>query len=314
MPKYSMFERLPTDCWIDYIPVYYNTPSYLDLNNNLPQRHFYWVDEGDNRTVAHCSFSIDGDMVLSPFKAPFAGLEVSKSLSTETIRQFIDEVESQLIKSDIEEVRLSQSPVAYNHCVSIDQALEESGYNLIEERTFHVIAVNDADLIGRMHKMEQRKVAKAVQADAIFKLMEGEEANEAIKWIVREREKSAKPASLSLDELLKSIRIEPGVYHIFGVFIEERLVAATLAIRVNSGALYHFLPTSLADSSLNQQFSPMVFLVHELYKWCQEECINLLDLGTSYVNSATKASLVSFKENLGGEPSFARSWQKTLIS
>jgi len=92
------------------------------------------------------------------------------------------------------------------------------------------------------------------------------------------------------------------------------MLAATVVVIVNKKIAYHFMPASHVDFQDYRKFSPMVFLVENLYKWCQENSIVTLDLGTSYVEMKMKTSLAQFKENIGGKPSEALSWQKTLTS
>ena len=102
------------------------------------------------------------------------------------------------------------------------------------------------------------------------------------------------------------------IFLVFGVFMDDYMLAATVLVKVNETSVYHFMPASMVEFQHYRKYSPMVFLVNGLYGWCRQNQINLLDLGTSYVDKKLKASLVQFKEHIGGEPSMAYSWKKHL--
>lgn len=289
-----------------YLPLIYNSSSYLNSNNQLQQIHFF--QEGE-RVNAHLAVGIDGELAISPIKAPFGGVEFSPHLTSEALIEWMKEVEQRLLAQGVNQLNLHQPPQAYQNQEVLNKALESLDYEVIQEHHVHVIHVNELSLADRMHDMEQRRLSKALKAGCEFKAYGEKDFQGVYNEIRRWRNQSNKPLSMEWDDLFDAKQRNPHAYLAFGVELKGRLIAATIAVKVNDQSLYHFFP---ASEELYKKYSPMVMLVNELYEWCKVNEIALLDLGTSYVKSQKKASLVQFKENLGAVPSVALSWRKTL--
>lgn len=314
MSNYQLVDVLDSKTKITYASYVYNDPAFLRSNNNFVQHHFYWVADSCNEAHAHVAFSIADNIAYSPHRLPFGGLEVSLNLSERSIAEFLEAVEIKLKSLSIKAIRIHQAPNAYFNQSLINGALITHGFDIIQERVFHAITVDQSDIFERMHKMEQRKIKKCRDACAEFKELKKSEKVKAFEWIERFRTLDYKPPSMTWVDLEDVNQRNPKLYKVFGVFIDGHMLAATVLVMVNKQAVYHFMPASHVDFPGYKKFSPMVFLVEGLYNWCQSNGIKTLDLGTSYVEMKMKASLAQFKENIGGKSSEAYSWEKILSS
>ncbi len=314
MSNYRLTDVLDSHTKITYESYVYNDPAFLKSNNNFVQHHYYWVADEVNEAHAHVAFSVVDEIAYSPHKLPFGGVEVSSNVSEELIVEFLEAVERELKGLNITTIRLHQAPSAYGDQSIVNKAIASHGYEVIQERVFHAITVDASDIFERMHKMEQRKIKKCRDAHATFKELKKSEKVNAFEWIEWHRTLDYKPPSMTWVDLRDVNQRNPKLYKVFGVFMDGHMLAATILVMVNAQTVYHFMPASHVDFPGYKKFSPMVFLVEGLYKWCQSQGIKTLDLGTSYVDVKMKASLAQFKENIGGKPSKALSWQKTLSS
>lgn len=312
MSGYQLQNTLNSKIEVCYEPYVYNEPSFLRTNNDFIQHHFYWINEEQNEAHAHVAFSVVDNVAYSPHNLPIGGIEVSQELSEDSITEFLRKIEQALKDSGITSIRLHQAPNAYFDHSTTSNALINQGYEIIQHRVFHSIEVNESYLFDRMHKMEQRKIKKCIDAGAEFKELKKSKKVQAFEWIDRFRTLGFKPPSMTWVDLSDVNKRNPKLYKVFGVFMDGHMLAATVVVVVNKNIVYHFMPASHVDFQDYKKFSPMVFLVDNLYKWCQENSIKTLDLGTSYVDMKMKTSLAQFKENIGGKPSEALSWQKTL--
>ncbi|MBO3698116.1 GNAT family N-acetyltransferase [Roseivirga sp. E12] len=311
MSNYRLYDVLSSKTKVSYISYAYNDPAFLNTNNDFDKVHFYWIDDQADEAHAHVAFSIVDDIAYSPHKLPFGGLEVSEALSEEDITAFLLNVEQALVTMKINRVRIHQAPDTYFSQSKIASALIDCEYQSIQERVFHTIAVDESDLLDRMHKMEQRKNKKCVDGGATFKEVKRDK-KKVFQWINRFRELDYKPPSMSWADLENTNSLNPKMYRVFGVYMDDFMLAATVVVVVNDEAVYHFMPASDVEFRHYRKYSPMVFLVNNLYKWCQDNSIRVLDLGTSYVDMKMKESLANFKEHLGGKTSEAVSWEKKL--
>lgn len=313
MASYQLRKELGRKTEVVYTGYVYSESSFLETNNSLQKRHFYWVDVDTDRAYAHVAFSIADDIAFSPHRLPFGGVELSQELSQPEVLEFLRQVEKSLQNDGVTGIRIHQAPNAYYDHSLISDSLIDLGYEIIQNRVFHTIAVDESDLYGRMHKMEHRKIKKCIEGGAVFKEVKRGK-KEVFQWINRFRELDYKPPSMSWADLEDTNSLNPKMYRVFGVYMDEFMLAATVVVMVNDEAVYHFMPASHVEFRHYRKLSPMVFLVQNLYKWCQDNSIKLLDLGTSYVDMKMKTSLAKFKENIGGKPTEALSWQKTLSS
>ena len=285
----------------------YNSKEYLEANKTQNYRCFY-LEKG-NSVAAHLTVVLDKGSGFSPQKAPFGGIEFNEDLTSDELKDWLVQIEDELKTMDIYQLELHQAPEIYQSQSSLNQALTSLGYHLKQERIFHVISVDQRQLVDKMHAMEKRRLLKAQKAGCVFKQYASNDLIHVYERIKLWRDLSEKPLSLEWSEIDAASQLNPYAYLSFGIELKGEMIAATIAIKVNETSLYHFFP---ASTNQYNTLSPMVMLVDELYTWCQSHQITLLDLGTSYVKGKRKDSLVQFKENMGAVPYLAFSWQKTL--
>lgn len=313
MANYQLQTELNHRIKIVYTGYVYNESSFLATNNDFPKKHFYWVDMDTFKAHAYTAFSILDDIAFSPHKLPFGGVELSEELSQMDLLEFLSQVEKLLLEDGVKSIRTHQAPNAYADQSLISECLIDLGYEIIQNRVFHTISVNETSLFERMHKMEHRKIKKCIDGGAVFKEVKRDK-KKVFQWINRFRELDYKPPSMSWVDLENTNSLNPKMYRVFAVYMDDYMLAATVVVMVNHETIYHFMPASDVEFQHYRKYSPMVFLVNNLYKWCQDNSIKVLDLGTSYVDMKLKTSLVEFKENIGGKACEALSWQKTLSS
>ena len=92
----------------------------------------------------------------------------------------------------------------------------------------------------------------------------------------------------------------PEHYLLFGVYDESKLIAASVSVRISRQIMYNFYH---ADDINYRSSSPVAMLVDGVYKYCQQNNFNILDLGISSVQGLLNQGLFDFKDNLGCETS-----------
>ncbi|MFT7381527.1 MAG: hypothetical protein ACI9Z3_001415, partial [Roseivirga sp.] len=63
--------------------ILYTSPKFLEVNNDLPQVHFWLIDTATQIALGHISFSLEEGKALSPAKAPFGGFSLADSLKSD---------------------------------------------------------------------------------------------------------------------------------------------------------------------------------------------------------------------------------------
>ncbi|RKQ49649.1 acetyltransferase (GNAT) family protein [Roseivirga pacifica] len=312
MEGLHVIEHLPTNYTFEYEPLFYGTPTFLEANNALPQKHFYLVDNHYHKVFASIAFSIEEGTAYSPAKAPFSGYEFAQRLNPEERIFFMIEVERRLKQAGVKALNIGQAPSFFNTQFEKEQRdLGFLEYQKAAARVYHSISVDSTPFEGKVHDMEKRKLKKSAQGGLNFQMLDSSDLEKVFAFIKLQRDLKGYEFSMSWEELRDAARLNPGMYLPAVMLHDKKIAAATIAIRESKSVLYNFAP---AHAPAYNELSPVVALVQGLYEWSQAQAIKWLNLGTSYLDGAPNEPLVQFKERLGGVSFSAFSFQKSLNS
>ncbi len=308
---FKLLNVLPKGCQIKYTSFLYSQSTFLKTNNDLPHLHYYWFDTKSNSALAHVAFALEEGEAISPAKAPFGGIEFSNELPVQDLYTFIIFFEKDLQERKVKFLRFGQPPENHQNQVVLNKTLSDLSYKIKEERIFQGIPIEEGQLSPKMANMEQRRLRKCEKAGFEFKALGQHRLSKTYDVINGWRNAAHKPLSMSWQEIVDSRKANPNAYLPFAILDGDKLVAATIAIQVSESILYNFYPAHNPDY---QKFSPMVMLINGLYAWSQSAGIDLIDLGSSYVDGKMSKSLFRFKSHVGGEESRALVFRKALSS
>jgi hypothetical protein len=187
--------------------------------------------------------------------------------------------------------------------------LFNQGYHVIDAEVGSLIPITSARFDSGLHDWEKRKLRQSFEAGLTFKVMHPEQIGEAYLFILACRKFKGYSLSMSLQELKQAARAFENSFRIFGVHREERLVATSISILVHEKILYNFYSS---HSSEFDSLSPIVFLISHMYSYCQDQKIEILDLGTSAFEGKPNFGLLDFKLRLGAKPTPKLTFEKIL--
>lgn len=312
MEALSVTERLPVACKVRYTPGLYNSRAFLESNNSLPQLHFYLIDTRAKTVLGHIAFSIEESEATSPFKAPFAGFELAVGLESLGCLYFLQEAQRRLVEKGFRYLRIKTAPACYQPGTDLlIENMRHLGFDEKEKQVYHAIEVNDKPLTDQLASMEQRRLRKATKQELTFRYVNKGGYPALFGFVKKHREAKGHRLSMDWANLRSAIRANQEGYLAAGVYQGDQLIAASILVRVSEKVVYNFFPAH--DAAFNA-LSPMVFLIDSVYRWCQEQGINWIDLGTSYLGKKENKSLISFKEHMGGQPFESITFRKTLSS
>lgn len=312
MERLSVTEHLDKAFEVVYLPGLYNAKPFLEINNSLPQLHFYLIDEERQKALGHIAFSTEESEVMSPFRAPFAGFELVADLDSLAILYFLQETQRRLKQRGVRYLRIKLAPACYQGSAdTLIENMKHLGFEEKDRQTYHVIAVNMEPLEKKIATMEQRRLRKSAREGLTFRFVKRSEFAALFGFIKRHREAKGHQLSMDWSGLKTAINANRESYLAGGVYKEEQLIAAAVLVKVSDKVVYNFLPAH--DVTFNS-LSPMVFLIGAVYDWCQGQGIDWIDLGTSYLGKKENKSLISFKEHMGGQPFESITFRKTLSS
>lgn len=285
----------PASCPSRWAPLYYSQPYLDQLETDVLS--FFAIKKSNQEALMVIHFQIVGDQAISLRDAPFGGLHLKNDVEKTIIDQFL-----KFILDAFEPYRLNQliiktaPPFCQNNKLDLHY-YNKFGFTIAYTDINHHIEISQPGIAGHLSAMQKRRLEKCKKANFRFKKEKNSELEAVYNFIASCRREKAQSLSVSLDELDRLLQTAPDSYSIFCCYDKKQLIAATVCAVVNEGMLYHFLPAS--DPAYNT-YSPMVYLISQIYEYCLKTGIEILDLGTSMLDKEPNDKLIAFKKRMGG--------------
>ncbi|MDX2305578.1 MAG: hypothetical protein NW226_22405 [Microscillaceae bacterium] len=292
---------------------FFNDWRHISQQGNEEFYTFFLIHKDKKYLDARLTVFVQGRQGLSPYRAPFGGIECTAGLSPEVLIFFIREVEQFLQKKSIDSLQIKAFPFAYSpestHLLT--HSLLLLNYKLTGSELSYHIPVSDQDFESQIHLSEKRRLKKLKNNGFYFHPISDPDLGEVYDFVRKARLRKGFPVSLTELQFRQLFAHFP---HEFKVFVVEdslgNQAALTVAVVVNQRILYNFYP---ADHIDYQEFSPTVMLNEGLYDFAQKQHFEILDLGISTVQGEPNPGLIRFKKNLGAQTTLKLSFYKNLI-
>lgn len=308
MSTYQFLEIFNDEAGIGFDRWLFHETNHAYLQSPTGWRTF--VVEKKDEIVAQVRFHIDHNVALASLKSPFGTIQFKDDLPAEVLFSFIQFCEEELQKTAVDTIVLKNPPTVYapfqNELLSV--SLLNLGYQITSAEVGAVVLVENS-FESKIDSWELRKLRQAEESGLTTEELGLGRLEEVYNFILFCREERGQNLSLTFDELKEVVNGFPDRFLLYAVRDKERLVAASICIKINNHILYNFYS---AHPKEYDHVSPAVMLVKTLYSYCQGNKINLLDLGTSALDGKPNFGLLDFKLRLGATPTPKYTFQKKL--
>ena len=271
----------------------FNTPEFQSLKTGVTR---YFVLFESEQAIARICFSIDNNSAISGLQATFGSIDGENHIPVKAAKYFLDQVCEQLKSSGIKEIIIKHWPDCYSENNYIHEIFAELGFKVTTSEINQHLVVEEADFKLLIRKNERKKLNQCLNKGYTFRHLSMAQLKDVYQLVTQTRERKGYPVSMAFDLLEKTMSSLPDNYLLFGLFDKEELIAASVSIRISENILYNFYH---ADEISYRSTSPLVMLVEEIYRYCQQNGIKILDLGVSSEKGIKNEGLFVFKENLG---------------
>ena len=288
----------------------YNMNEYVAFKYNGNILTFYIANEKLKQVVGRIHFVITNNSANSLPRDPFGNFELDESISIEVLDGFVSFILAGLRKKKIRNILVSTFAQVYGQrdSAKICYVLLSNGFEISNADMNHHIPVKER-FECLIKPMQRRKLLKGRKERLLFKEESLLRLEEVYHFILRCREEKYQSLSLSYAQLRDITNCFSDHYKLFVVRRAGKIIAATVAVVVNSKILYNFYPASAMEFNA---LSPMVFLTEGVYNYCADNEFRILDLGTSSLREKPNVGLINFKEGIGGAPSLKFVFGKSL--
>ncbi|MCF2442806.1 GNAT family N-acetyltransferase [Dyadobacter sp. CY345] len=305
--------QLPVDEFYTFQPDLFNTSRHLETQGEEAfSFHLYRKDTPEILAVIHFFKRTDKPEFLSPIRASFGGINCHENCPDEALYFLLSCVINTAMVEDQKFITITNWPSCYNTKLHerLNKIYITAGFGHFKmQRNLH-IEVGPSLFPQTISGQESRRLNKCKKAGFFAMKEENVPHVTLYNFIQNSFNEKNYPLSISESHLLTLFTKFPNEFLLFTVRDQRRLVAVSVAVRINRSVLYIFL---MADLMSYRSFSPGVMLYEELYNYCQKEQITILDQGISVDNHGDeKPELIRFKKNMGGKESLKITYNMVL--
>ena len=262
-----------------------------------------WVVDAVNETTglvdARCAFFIHNSLAISPKHHSFGSVEFARNLPEAVLIGFLNTLEKAVETAGLSGLRLVHYPRAYapQQTDALLLELSKRGFAIVDEQQNFHLEISEKSFVEGLHDSTRRRLSKAKRAGLVAHHWPNPDLDQVLSFLKTSRSAQGYPLAMPADSLRHWLSTTPDDYLVFAVFDHTVLAALTVAVRMRTDILYHFLP---ADNAAYRACSPAILLTECLYTYCQQHQFRLLDLGICVdENRHPKPNLMRFKRNLG---------------
>jgi hypothetical protein len=272
----------------------FNQYSYLNVHTASV---VYFADtDTDFSVLLNCAETSAG-IYVSGYRAPFGGIECT---SEDGVDAFVKGVLEELAERNAVSLTIKQTPECYQPGTStaIHKALIKNGFSEQVSETNQYIVVNpEQTFASGIDAQKRRRLNKAKKMGMHVKLFDRVESDDWYDVYSKARIDRGFSITVSNEEYYSLSEKVPDVYTYAGVFLNEKLIANAVFVRINADVLYYFIAASDPGYAA---LSPTVLLIEALYEKAVHEKYTRIDLGVSSVKGVLNEGLHKFKKHLGG--------------
>lgn len=290
-----------TETFPDYLfQLLYNKPDHILLNGKVNLLYLNYRNSKNEIKASWCIPILP--QVKLPLSAPFAIPEIQSLTVKETVT-FIQHAIDILKQHQIESIEITLPPEKYKAYKPslITEILLSEGF-LIKKVINHFLVDVEKEIAfdQLIESIQHRKLKKAREKKFTFIEASKKNLKEIYQFIYEQRQNKKYQLSLSIDKVKKLANEFPESIKLFCVKENLKIIAACIAILPDNSTCY----TLYYDQDFEYKiYSPNVFLLEGIYKWCQNNQIKLMDLGSAHLDNKPNIGLQDFKRNAGALPS-----------
>lgn len=199
---------------------------------------------------------------------------------------------------------LTQPPTIYSRRLShyIDFALQKNGYNYTRREISSVLFLERTigENLNKFKSTHQRAVRKAEKSGIVIRQSENfEEFYYILKKNLSIRHNVSPTHTLT--ELLHLKELFPDKIHLFGAYLEDKMIAGVVNFIATENVVLAFY---ISHDEEFQEARPINLLFYKIFEWAIQEKFRVFDFGIFSVNEEPNLGLARFKENFGASGQF----------
>jgi hypothetical protein len=266
-------------------------------------RQSYYIElqsRSSGRPVAAIRFhETEPGIMENPFRGPFGGVSIARGASMPLMmkEEFAAAVDKFLARQGARRISMVLPPMSYSE----DQTSEwfdvfgRIGYSVSrQELTFGIQVAGRFE--DRIDSGNRKRLHKCLRDGLRALELPPDQLQAAYDVIAENRRKHGHVLSMDWPAVAAMRDNFTSEVPCFGVVRDSELLAAAICLRVNPEALFVYAWGEVPGA---ETWSPVTMLAGQIFSYCQDHRIRLMDVGTANIAGAPNYGLIRYKRNLG---------------
>jgi hypothetical protein len=255
--------------------------------------------ESDQSLYAYCSFVSREGHWINPITGGFGGIVSKKNTSIAALETLIKNIPNLILsKSPVKSISFKIPPTCFSSEVAIilNILFRNNWIHTCFDLNYHLEILPPDKYFKTLSKTNKKFINKLEILGAKFMKSDLSEIANIYDIIKENRTSKGFPTTMTFEALSELVEKFQSDIRLFSVSVNKETVASSVCIQVSSKYLYVFYWGQLPKYN---KISPILFLAKGIVKYCYENGIKIMDLGTSSANSKPNIGLCDFKKRLG---------------
>jgi hypothetical protein len=276
----------------------FHAPEFYRLHEGgVDSAYFEWVLGTDVLARIHFT-EHEAGLWRSPARGTFAGYAWHPELSPDELRAFHDAVEARLWARGAQCIEILPAPLGHDAQAFSNQfyLLRSAGYSVSRCDLNQDMTVDARPLGERMSSGNRKRLAKCLREGLETRRVGLEQLAEVYDTIACNRAAKGHPVSMSLAQLNDMVGLFGERIVLFACRNGAQMLASAICLQLDQHVLYVFY---WGDRPGHSTRSPVVSVADAIYRHCQLAGVQVLDVGTSTLDTLSNSGLLHFKRGLG---------------
>ena len=253
----------------------------------------------DQSLLAYCAFSGKDGHWQTPITGAFGGVASKKNVPVVALEFLVERIPSMMSSQcSVQSLTFKLPPASFpDNSPLIANILHRNNWSLTGfDLNYHLTIRPAEEYLAGLGETKRKFIRRLHASGAEFQEAGQVMLETVYRVIERNRSEQGYPMTMSLDAMSALVQRFKYDIRLFAVTLKSRVVASAICIQINPKYLYVFYWGELPEF---RKESPVLLLAKGIAEFCFANGFEVMDIGTSSVNSVPNPGLCAFKESLG---------------
>lgn len=290
------------NCTDEFVPHFFVRKGFLDYQSTVFNKEVSCLgvfSKQDQSLLGYCSFAGNDGHWQTPITGAFGGVVAKKNISVDALQFLVDNIPNLLAsRGPLKSIEFKLPPASFiDSAPVVANILHRSNWSLSSfDLNYHLNTRSVEGYLSGLSETKRKFVRRLHAAGAEFQEADSSTFEAVYGVIEQNRSAQGYPMTMSLHSMLALLERFKSDIRLFTVTLKSQIVASAICIQVDLKYFYVFYWGELPEY---RKESPVLLLSEGIVDFCCANGFEVMDIGTSTLNSLPNHGLCAFKSSLG---------------